>query len=266
MALSALWTLPVHAALFHRPGHTSGGSRAAAIALRKRVHVNTLITEPDTVEVDWGGAFSTGGDFTLPATIKYTPEGSHLWWGRTEFSASFDSVASEIPIEQRVIHFSDRLNFAGTCVVHDGDRLDIAIAPTATVLLREDDGTRFGANAIARYDVGRSSAGVTLSWTGATHASDTNPAGTFDLGAGYGYRLRASGALGHLTVHTNALYERSTGVGATLSIFEGVEYQVTEQFALDFSAQHYTVWGGTPDHQIAVALNWNSGKLHRSRR
>lgn len=252
--------LPLHAALFHRS--TSSGSRSSAISLRKRVHVNTLITEPDTLEVDWGGAFSTTGDFTLPASIKYTPEGTHPWWGRTEFSASFDSVAVSAPFEQRITHFSDRISFAGTCVVHDGDKLDIAVAPTATVLLRGDRGGRLGATAIARYDVGRSSAGVTFSWTGATAASATNPAGTFDIGAGYGYRLRPSGPLGHVTMHTNWLYERSTSVGRQISIFEGVEYQVTGTFAIDFSGQHYSVWGGATDHQIAVGLNWSTGKLH----
>ena len=52
---------------------------------------------------------------------------------------------------------------------------------------------RAGATAIARYDVGRSSAGVTLTWAGATQPSATNPAGTFDVGAGYGFHLKATG-------------------------------------------------------------------------
>ena len=252
------------AGLFHR---SSGGSgnRASAISLRKRVHVITLIAEPGTMEIDWGGAFSTGGDFTLPASLKYTPEGPHVWWGRTEYSASFDSVASSTPFEQRVTQFSDRVNFAATCVVHDGARLDFAIAPQTTVLLRGDDGVRLGATAIARYDVGRSSVGVTLTWTGATAPSASNPSGTFDLGAGYGYRLKPSGALGHLTVHTNWLYERSTSVYRQVSVFEGIEYQITERVALDFSAQHLSAWGGATEHQVVVALNVNTGKLRRGR-
>ena len=265
-AAVALCTLPAaHAGLFHRAS-TGSGSRAAAIALRKRVHVNTLITEPGTLEIDWGGAFSTTGDFTLPVSIKYTPEGPHVWWGRTEFSANFDSVASTTPVEQRVTHFSDRVNFAATCVVHDGAKLDIAIAPQTTVLLRDDQGTRTGATLIARYDVGRSSAGVTFTWTGASAPSATNPSGTFDLGAGYGYRLKPAGALGHLTAHANWLWERSTGIARQISVFEGVEYQITEKVAVDFSAQHLAAWGGTTDHQIVVALNYNTGKLHRRAR
>jgi hypothetical protein len=141
------------AALFHR--NSDSATRAPAIALRKRVHVNTLITAPDTMEIEWGGAFSVDGSFTLPATIHFTPEGHHVWWGRTEFSASFDSLASSADPVGRVTHFSDRVGMAATCVVHDGAKLDIAFAPQLSVLLRGDDGVRAGATAIARYDAGR---------------------------------------------------------------------------------------------------------------
>ena len=241
----------------------SGATRAPAIALRKRLHVNPLITEPGTMEIEWGGAFSTTGSFTFPSTIKYTPEGRHVWWGRTEFSASFDSLDSIVQPFGRVTQFSDRVTFAANAVVHDGDRLDLAIVPQASWLLRGDSGARIGATAIARYDAGRNSAGVTFTWTAATASSDTNPAGTFDIGAGYGRRLMASGALGHLTPHVNCLYEKSTGVGRQVSLFEGVEYQITERVAVDFSAQQLALWGGTLDHQAVVGLTVNMGRLRK---
>jgi hypothetical protein len=194
----------------------------------------------------------------LPTAIHFTPEGHHAWWGRTEFSASFDSLSYD-----RASHFGDRATFAATCVVHDGDKLDIAIAPQFTYLVRGDNGIRAGATAIARYDVGRSSAGVTFTWTGATNPSPTNPAGTFDLGAGYGFRLRPSGPLGHLTPHLNWLYEKSTGNGHQVSLFEGMEYQVTEPFAIDFAVQHISLWGNQPDTQFVVGLTVNTGHLRR---
>src|SRR5260370_21760068 len=78
----------VRAALFGR------SANEAPISLRQRLHVNTLITAPGTMEIEWGGAFSTGADFSFPSTIKYTPEGPYAFWGRTEFSASFDSLSS----------------------------------------------------------------------------------------------------------------------------------------------------------------------------
>jgi hypothetical protein len=243
------------AALFHLGG-ASSGQRAPAITLRKRIHVNTLITEPGTMEIEWGGAFSTNGSFTFPTAIHYTPQGPHVWWGRTEFSASFDSLSYD-----QVNHFGDRITGAATCVVHDGAKLDIAIAPQASYLLRGDSGARAGLTAIARYDVGRSSAGVTFTWTGASNPSSTNPAGTLDIGTGYGFRLRPYGALGHLTPHMNWLYEKSTGNSHQISLFEGMEYQVTDPFAIDFAVQHISLWGNQPDTQFVVGLTVNTGHL-----
>lgn len=255
--------LPSFACAAAEVAGTADSSRA--IALRKRIHVNTLITEPGTMDIEWGGAFSTGGNFTLPAVIRYTPEGPYAYWGRTEFSVSFDSMASNLDSGHRITNFSDRIGIAANCVVHDGDKFDLAFAPQVSFLLRGDSGARLGATAIARYDWGRSSAGVTFTWTAATAASDTNPAGTIDIGAGYGFRLKPSGPLGHLTPHVNWLYEKSTGLERLVSLFEGVEYQITDNVAVDFSAQHFNVWGGRIDHQAVVGLTVNTGRLHGER-
>jgi hypothetical protein len=253
-------TAPTRAALLHR---SSRAGRASSISLRERLHVNPLITEPDTMEVDWAGSFSTAGSFTLPATIRYTPEGKSIWWGRTEFSASFDSLSSVVQNGDRDTHFSDRVTLTGASVVHDGKHFDLAIAPLASFLLRGDKGRRFGASAIGRYDWGKNSAGLTVTWTGATAPSDTNPAGTFDLGAGFGRHLAAKGPGSRLTAHANWLYERSTGVPRQMSLFEGVECQITSNLAIDISGQHFAVWGGTVDHQISVGLNIGTGRFHR---
>jgi hypothetical protein len=97
---------------------------------------------------------------------------------------------------------------------------------------------------------------VTLSWTRATSPSDTNPAGTFDLGFGYGY------ALGKVTPHLNWIWERSTGTQRQISLSEGVEYQVTDPFAIDFSVQHVSLWGNAPDTQFVLGITANTGHLH----
>lgn len=235
------------------------GTKRQPISLSKRLHVNPLITGPDTVEVEWGGAFSTGGSFTLPATLRFTPEGPYVYWGRTELSVSFDSLSHD----GAASHFGDRTTFGATCVVRDGEKLDLAIEPIVSVLLRGDSGTRLGGIAIARYDAGRSSAGVTVGWTAATQASATNPAGTLDVSFGYGFRLKPSGPLGHLTPHTNWQFEKSTGLERQISVSEGVEYQITDLVAVDFSAQHGSVWGGQTDNEIVVGLTVQTKRLHR---
>src|SRR2546430_15793484 len=93
------------AAVFRRS--PSASQRAPAIALRKRLHVNTLITEPDTMDVQFGGAFSWNGSFTLPTSVSYTPEGSHIYWGRTEFLAGFDSLNSSVGSFNRTTQLGD---------------------------------------------------------------------------------------------------------------------------------------------------------------
>src|SRR5712692_9994458 len=80
----------------------SGGSSRSNISLRKRLHVNTLITEPGTVEIEWDNLYSyTGGNFSMPSIFKYTPQGKNILWGRTEYSAVFDSVDSALLAGER---------------------------------------------------------------------------------------------------------------------------------------------------------------------
>jgi len=249
---------PLPAAIFHRPGRSQ-----STITLQKRLHVNTLITQPGTIELDWGNDYSfTSGSDTMPSTLKYTPVGKQILWGRTEFAASFDTLSTAVESDARIAHFSDRVTFAATTVVFDGEKLDIAIAPYAAILLRGESGMRAGATAIARYDFGRNSAGVTMSWSGATAASSSNPAGTFDAGLGFGRRLKPSGFAGRFTPHSNLIYEKSTGVDRAISVFEGVEYQITEKLALDISGQHFNIVGGTTDHQMVIGITLNFGHPH----
>ena len=239
------------------------GRGISNITLRKRLHVNTLITEPGTIEAEWDNLYSyTTANFSMPSVIKYTPKGRSILWGRTEYSAAFDAIDSVPLAGQRNTQFSDRVTFAANAVLRDGEKLDIAIQPAATFFVRGETGARLGATAIVRYDVGRNSMGATMTWTAATAPSPTNPAGTWDFGGGFGRRLAASGAWGHLTPHVNAVYERSTGIERTWAGFAGVEYQITQRIAVDFSGQRYGLAGGNPDRQFVVGLTANFGRLH----
>jgi hypothetical protein len=252
---------PAFPAIFgFRKGPGNGG---ATITLRKRLHINTLITEPGTVEIDWGSLYSFGTTaFSMPAALKYTPRGTHIYWGRTEFAVAFDSITNSGTTVGRATQFSQTLTFAATAVLHDGDKLDIALAPQATVFLRDEEGARLGAVAIARYDTGKSSIGTSLAWSGATHSSDSNPDGTFDLGLGFGRRLAAGGLLGKFTPHVNTVLEGSTGQRRIVSTFEGVEYQITEQLAFDLAGQNLAVHGGSLENQIVFGITYNFGKPH----
>lgn len=246
------------ASLFSR----AGGSNNSKITLRKRLHVNTLITAPGTMEADWSNLYSFATtDFSMPSAIKYTPEGSHVLWGRTEYSAAFDTVTSAEVGGARLTQFSQLLTVTATAVVHDGEKLDIAIAPQAAFFLRDEGGARLGAIAIARYDSGRNSVGGTFGWSGATNSSNSNPAGTFAAGFGYGRQLAGSSLLEKITPHFNLEWERSTGEPRGWVAFEGVEYQMTEHVAFDLSGLQASVPNGPSDRQIVFGMTVNFGRL-----
>jgi hypothetical protein len=152
-----------------------------------------LITEPGTFELESGAVYSVSDAYFLPTTLKLTPSTNTGFWGRTELSANFDMVSSSIEEGERSTQFSDHLSVAATTVVYGGEELNVALAPTASFFLRGDRGARLGAAAVARVDSGLNSAGVTVSWTGATASSSSNPAGIFDLGVGFGRSLAHSG-------------------------------------------------------------------------
>jgi hypothetical protein len=238
------------------------GSGNSKITLEKRLHVNTLIAQPGTVEVDWSSLYSISTtNYTMPSAIRYTPEGTSILWGRTEYSVAFDSLSSADVGGSRLTQFSQALTLTATTVLHDGKKLDIALAPQATFFLRDESGARLGAVAIARYDSGRNSIGTTVSWSGATYSSPSNPSGTVDVGFGFGRQLSGSPLLEKFTPHFNAAWEKSTGQPRAFLIFEGVEYQITEQLAFDISAQHFALAGNATDHQIVFGITFNLGKI-----
>jgi hypothetical protein len=240
------------------------GQSTGTISLHKRLHINTLITEPGTMEVDWASLYSIStGNFTMPLAVKYTPEGRHVIWGRTEYSLAFDSLDSADIGGERLTQFSQSMSVTATSVLHDGPKLDFAIAPQAVFFLRDESGARLGATGIARYDSGHSSVGATVGWSAATHSSPTNPAGVLDVGFGFGQNISGSDTAEKFTPHCNVVWEHATGIEAVLSVFEGVEYQMTGRIAFDLSAQHFAVNTRTADHQIVIGVTVNFGKQKR---
>src|SRR5262245_7791504 len=59
-------------------------SRISSQSLRRRLHINSLITEPGTFELESGAAYSISGEYFLPTTLKITPSANTGFWGRTE--------------------------------------------------------------------------------------------------------------------------------------------------------------------------------------
>lgn len=230
---------------------------------RKRLHINDIIAAPGIVELDWSMLYSwTSGYVTSPFAIKFTPPGSSFFIGRTEYSVAFDSVASETFQAGRTTHFSDRLTFAATSVVYDSEHFDIAAGPQVTAFLRNESGARIGGTAIARYGKGLNDLGASVSWSGATSASDTNPAGAWDFAAGYGRQLGARGIASRFTLHATAVLDRPTGFESNLAVFAGVEYEISQRISFDVTAQRFGLTGGDPDRQLLAGVTITLGRIH----
>jgi len=233
---------------------------AAGASLRRRLHVNSLITDPGTAELEWGNDVSETGDYFMPTTLKLTPSAKDGFWGRTELSANFDLVSSPNDGVNNATHFSDHLLFAATTIIGGNSKWNFALAPNVSFLLRNDRGARLGATMIARYDSGLKSLGFTLGWSGATASSPTNPAGTFDVGAGYGTRLASSGKLSRWSPYGNLVFERSSGGIQGLTLSEGVEYQLTQKFALQVSGQQINIGSSDSYQKVIAGITYNLGQ------
>ena len=122
----------------------SPGTRSSRIALRRRLHISPLITDVGTVETEWSTDWTDPESFTMPTTVKWTPEGSTLLWGRTEYSANFDVVSSLVTDRNRVTHASDHVGFTGTTLMVDGEHWNFAAAPSVTFGSRDQPGLRAG--------------------------------------------------------------------------------------------------------------------------
>ncbi len=247
-ALLMLVPVPDVSALRRRRAPTHQGAGGAS--LRKRLHINSLITQEGTAEVETGGALSLGGDlagaFSLPTVLKYTPPSSS-----TEFNVSFDSLVDDL----EATHFSDRVTLGLTHEFAPWHGLSLAAGPQVSLFTRGESGARLGAVALARASLpGQIDGGLTATYSQATHNSATNPAGLLDLGGGFGRQLRP-----HITAHANYLYEKATGYAPQHSLYEGVEFQFTPRVALDLSVQQVGVGSAALDHQFVAGLTINLG-------
>src|SRR5262245_3342850 len=75
---------------------------ATSQSLRKRLHVNSLITEPGTFEVEFANNFSvtSRSDF-MPTALKWTPGTGTGIWGRTELNVGVAAMSSVLQPDGR---------------------------------------------------------------------------------------------------------------------------------------------------------------------
>jgi hypothetical protein len=225
-----------------------------SIGLRNRVHVNRLITESGTVELEAGALFHAGGAFDLPMLWKHTPFGRSLLIGRTEYSLGFDAIPRE----------DGQYTVAAQSLVLDGEHWNVSLGPNAT-FIRNTAGVRAGASLVVRYDRGLTTFGAAANWSKASSPSDNNPADWTTSGVGGGVRLGRSGWRSRITFHANATMETASSTVPVKSTFEGVEVEITSRAAVNIVAQQVDWRGPNRENQVLAGITVNFGRLRLRR-
>ena len=222
--------------------------QAQSIGTRNRVHVNRLITEPGTLEMEFGAGFGVD-----PALVKFTGAGDSLLWGRTEYSVGFDYW-----------HGENDVTVAANSLLLDGVHWNVSVGPAVTIVRQDGSGLRGGGTVVTRYDRGLGSIGATAAWSKATRPGAGTPADLAAIGLGGGVRLGSTGWRGKLTVNGNLLREQASGTTVAWSTFEGLEWEVTGRVAANVVVQQIDWRGVNRDHQMFVGVTVNFGrvKLH----
>ena len=224
--------------------------QAQAIGTRNRVHVNRLITEPGTLELEIGASISEYGDNVNPALLKFAPGGDDLLIGKTEYSVGFDYA-----------HTGNDITANANSLLYDGEHWNVTLGPNVTFLRQSGSGLRAGATLVTRYDYGPASLGVTATWSKATRPDANTPADYAAFGAGGGIRLAKEGRLSHFTLNANALSEHASSSAPIYSAFEGIEWEITSHVSANLTVQQIDIRGPNRDNQLFLGFTINFGRL-----
>ncbi len=227
--------------------------QAQSIGTRNRVHVNRLITEPGTFEMEVGAGFSEYGDNIDPVLLKFTAAGDSLLLGKTEYSVGFDYW-----------HGSNDVTLAANSLLLDGERWNVSVGPTVTIVRQDGSGLRAGGTVVTRYDRGLGSVGATATWSKATRPGAGTPADLAAFGLGGGVRLGSAGWRGKLTLNGNVLSEHASATPGGWSTFEGLEWELTGRVSANAVVQQVDWGGANRDNQffVGVTVNFGRVKLH----
>ena len=224
-------------------------AQVAATPQRPSFTTDASTTAPGTVEIEFGGA-AFDSLFSLPTTVKFTPDVDAGLLRELEWSVGFDGLINETG---RNLRFSDSVVLGVRKAVYEGGGFALAVAPAVTLLTRDADGVRVGATTIGVYQFGANALIGNLTWSGATDPSEGNPSRKIDWMGG------AAHSFGRASLFVEALYEDPAGLGNTLSLMQGVSFAARPNVVLDFALLQSGVNGAT-DIGALFGLTVNLGR------
>ena len=178
-----------------------------------------------------------------------------------EFSVGFDSISSVEMGSERDTRFGDRIGFAIRRALYKSGGFSFGVAPQAVFFLRDEDGARLGASAIAVYSFGPNSLVTNLVWSAATDASENNPSRQTSLIAGYSRTLGSGPRSSRAAAFAEYLQEFPTGQPSRVSLLQGISYRLRPDLVLDFSLQQSGLLATPFDLVFAAGLTYNLGRL-----
>lgn len=220
--------------------------RAQSLNVRRRLNTRPLVDATRSYWVDWTQAASTDGSWASPLTVGFQPS------GKLEFSLNMDAFDRYDAGDHHVTNATDHVTLAASRSLVNGRIFDLAVMPQVTSLTRNGSGVRAGGSVLARWDVKGNSFGTSATWTGATTPNPDNPAGLWDLGAGYGHKF------GRWLVHGNLTWERATGAASFYVVLEGAQRRISPHWSVDLGGQHHGLHSGLVEHQVLATLSWSS--------
>ena len=128
-----------------------------------------------------------------------------------EFSVGFDSISRVDMGSDRDTRFGDRIGFAIRRALYESGGFSFGVAPQAVFFLRDEEGARLGASAIAVYSFGPNNLVANLVWSVATDASENNPSRQSSVIAGYSRTLGSGPRSSRAAAFAEAGYPLDSG-------------------------------------------------------
>ena len=210
--------------------------------------------------MELGGA-GNGEFFGLPTLFKFTPDAPQGVMSGMEFSVGFDSISRVDMGSDRDTRFGDRIGFAIRRALYESGGFSFGVAPQAVFFLRDEEGARLGASAIAVYSFGPNNLVANLVWSVATDASENNPSRQSSVIAGYSRTLGSGPRSSRAVAFADYLQEFPTGQPSQVSLIQGISYRLRPDLVLDFSLQQNGLAATPFDLIFATGLTYNLGRL-----
>lgn len=226
---------------------------------QRRVYSNEIFTiEPGTIELESGTNYGSDA-FTMPTTLKYEPAFALPLLGQIEVSISSDTFTLLNDTGKRTAQFAGQQTAAVLRPVFQRGGFAIALQPQVVFSVRGEESVRLGSAALVGWTRSAHSLVGTVTWTAATHSSDSNPAQQYDYDLAYVYAIGKSRYSMLSEVQWSTAHGQSSEAFMTL----GMTCRVTPRFMLDAGFREQGVGASQRHPHLLAGFTWNLGRVGR---